>query len=79
MTGTKLSARVLTTVVLAKVAVVLLVVVVGAGHVDPANYTPFVPEPVPTGAGGSGSTVLQVFTGGSASSFDVLGIFMAAA
>ena len=43
VTGTKLSARVLTVAVLGKVAVIALVIVVGARHVDSGNYTPFVP------------------------------------
>ncbi|MGH3356071.1 MAG: amino acid permease [Nocardioidaceae bacterium] len=76
VTGTKLSARVLTLAVLAKVAVILLVVVVGARFVDTANYTPFIPEAVPSDDAGAG-TVLQVLLGVGGSTFGMLGIFMA--
>ncbi len=77
VTGTKLSARVLTVAVLAKVAVIVLVIAVGARHLDTANYSPFVPETIPAAdAGGAASTVLQVLIGDS-SRFGLLGILMA--
>ncbi len=44
VTGTKLSARVLSVVVVAKIAVILFIIAVGARYVDSDNYTPFVPE-----------------------------------
>ncbi|MGH3366736.1 MAG: amino acid permease, partial [Nocardioidaceae bacterium] len=77
VTGTKLSARVLTLAVLAKVAVILLVIVVGARYVDSANYTPFVPESVPPTDVGPGATVLQTVVGDTGTHFGVLGVFMA--
>jgi len=78
VTGTKLSARVLTLAVLAKVAVIGFVIVVGARHVDSANYTPFVPEPQEQGLGDSGGTVWQALVADSVTSFGTPGIFMAA-
>jgi basic amino acid/polyamine antiporter, APA family len=77
VTGTKLSARVLTTVVVAKVAVIVLVVVAGARYVDTANYTPFVPDPAPV-ADDAGSTVLQALLGQGGTAFGLTGVFMAA-
>jgi len=76
VTGTKLSARVLTVVVLAKVAVIVLVVVVGATHVNTANYSPFIPDAVPGEA--DSSTVLGWLLGFSPAAFGVMGIFTAA-
>lgn len=76
VTGTKLSARVLTVVVVAKVAVILFVIAVGARYVDTDNYRPFVPEHVESGSGGE--SVLEMLLG-SSGSFGVLGVFSAAA
>ena len=76
MFGTKLSGRVLATIVSVKLVGVILVIAVGARHVDKANYTPFVPDVV-SGAGARGS-VLQSLLGGSGDAFGVMGIFTAA-
>lgn len=76
MAGTKLSGRVLATIVAAKLLAVVLVIVVGARHVDRSNYTPFVPD-VDPGAGARGS-VLQSLLGGSGDAFGIMGIFTAA-
>lgn len=76
MFGTKLSGRVLATIVSVKLVAVVAVIAVGARHVDTANYTPFVPDVVP-GAGARGS-VLQSLLGGSGDAFGVMGIFTAA-
>ncbi|HZU18564.1 MAG TPA: amino acid permease [Candidatus Dormibacteraeota bacterium] len=43
LTGTRKSGRVASAVVALKLAVVVLFVVVGAGHIDPANWHPFMP------------------------------------
>lgn len=43
ISGVKESARFNTVIVLIKVAVVLLFLYLGAGHINPANYTPFFP------------------------------------
>jgi APA family basic amino acid/polyamine antiporter len=77
VTGTKLSARVLTIVVLAKVAVIVLVVVIGATHIDPANYHPFVPMPRAAPAAAS-PTLLGWILDSSFGTFGVMGIFTAA-
>ena len=42
--GIRESAAVNSTIVIIKVAVLLLFIAVGVGHVDPANWRPFVPE-----------------------------------
>jgi APA family basic amino acid/polyamine antiporter len=76
MIGSKLSGRVLATIVAAKLTAVVLVIAVGARHVDSDNYTPFVPD-VKEGAGASG-TVLQSLLGGAGDAFGVMGIFTAA-
>jgi APA family basic amino acid/polyamine antiporter len=76
MVGTKLSGRVLATIVAAKLTAVVLVIAVGARHVDTDNYTPFVPQ-VDSGAGNRG-TVLQSILGGSGDAFGLMGIFTAA-
>lgn len=76
MVGSKLSGRVLATIVAAKLTAVVVVIVVGARHVDKANYTPFVPE-VQEGAGTRG-TVLQSLLGGAGDAFGLMGIFTAA-
>ncbi|MEI8410997.1 MULTISPECIES: APC family permease [unclassified Kribbella] len=77
VTGTKLSARVLTVVVIAKVAVILLVVVVGAMHIDTANYQPFVPMARAAPATAS-PTLLGWILDSSFGSFGMMGIFTAA-
>ncbi|SDH13797.1 amino acid permease [Nonomuraea jiangxiensis] len=55
--GIRTAARAETFVVAVKVAVVLLVVVVGFFHIDPANYTPFFPY----GFGGAVTGAATVF------------------
>ncbi len=76
MFGTKLSGRVLATIVSIKLTAVIAVIAVGAREIDTANYTPFIPDVV-SGAGARGS-VLQSLLGGSGDAFGVLGIFTAA-
>ncbi|MPZ63680.1 MAG: amino acid permease [Propionibacteriales bacterium] len=77
VTGTRLSARVLTLVVLAKVAVILFVIVVGARYIDRDNYTPFVPErsEIPNAPA---ATVFQTMLGETSSGYGITGVFMAA-
>ena len=43
--GTKESATVNAIIVVVKVSIVLLVIAIGWGYINPANHTPFVPEP----------------------------------
>lgn len=74
VTGTRLSARVLTIAVVGKVAVILLVVAVGSRYVEATHYTPFVPDPEPAPEAGS---VVQVVLG-SGTTFGLLGVFAAA-
>lgn len=74
--GTKLSGRVLATIVGAKLVAVVVVIVVGARYVDTSNYTPFVPSVEP--GAGAGGTVLQSLLGGSGDAFGLMGIFTAA-
>ena len=76
VTGTKLSARVLSVVVVAKIAVILFIIAVGARYVDADNYTPFVPTHRP--GGDADASLLETLLG-SSGSFGVLGIFSAAA
>ena len=45
--GTQQSAWVNNLIVITKVAIVLLVIVIGWGFINPANHTPYIPEPVP--------------------------------
>jgi APA family basic amino acid/polyamine antiporter len=76
VTGTKLSARVLSVVVVAKIAVILFIIAVGARYIDSANYTPFVPEHQE--GGDADASVLETLLG-SSGSFGWLGVFSAAA
>ncbi len=76
VTGTKASARLLTVIVLAKLAVVAFLVVVGARYVDTDNYDPFVPPSQELPAAG-GETIWQALTG-TADAFGVAGIVTAA-
>ena len=75
VTGTKLSARVLSAVVVAKVAVIVFVIVVGAMLVDTRNYSPFVPPARPSEQ--ESETVVQLVLG-AGDSFGLMGIFTAA-
>ncbi|MEV4106290.1 amino acid permease [Nonomuraea sp. NPDC049695] len=78
--GIKVSSRVNLILVATKIAVVLLVIVAGLFFVKAANYTPFIPEPVPTPqVGGLKAPLLQVLFGVTPVAFGVLGIFSAAA
>jgi len=77
VTGTKLSARVLTAAVIGKVAVIVLVILVGARHVKSDNYVPFIPKTRDAAASDGGGTVLQAIFGDSAS-FGLFGVFAAA-
>src|SRR4029453_10987156 len=52
--GIKFSSRVTSVIVAIKVAIVLLVIVVGVFYVKAANYSPFVPPAEPAAAGGRG-------------------------
>ena len=78
--GTKLSSRVSMVLTILKVAIVLLVVVVGIGYVKAENYSPFIP-PATEGAGGDGGlkqSLLSLFGGESSSTFGIYGLLAAA-
>lgn len=77
--GTKLSAGVSLVVTVIKVAVVLLVVTVGAFYIDVANYTPFIP-PAEEGGGGSGTeqSLFSLMTGAEGSSYGWYGLLAGA-
>ncbi|WP_019200351.1 amino acid permease [Tsukamurella sp. 1534] len=78
--GAKVSSRVSAVITAIKVAVVLLVIVVGAFYIKGSNYTPFVPESVPgesTGFSWS-NTLFQVLSGGSGSTYGWYGVLAGA-
>jgi len=79
--GTKLSSRVSQVITAVKVAVVLLVVVVGLGYVNAQNYTPFIPPPsdAASAAGGLDQSLLSLLLGGQTSTYGVFGLFAGAA
>jgi len=78
--GIKLSSRITSIIVAIKVAIVLLVIVVGVFYVKAANYTPFVPPAAP-GEGETGLTqpFIQLLSGFTPSTFGVGGIIAGAA
>ena len=79
--GTKLSARVASVFTIIKVAIVLFVIVVGAFFINPANYTPFIPEAIPT-TGGEGDVWMQSLfswmTGAAPAQYGVFGLLAGA-
>jgi basic amino acid/polyamine antiporter, APA family len=78
--GIKLSSRVTSVIVAIKVAIVLMVIVVGIFYVKAANYSPFVPpaEPAETGSGWT-APLIQTLFGFAPSNFGVGGILAGAA
>jgi len=78
--GIKLSSRVTSVIVAIKVAIVLMVIVVGVFYVKAANYSPFVPpaEPSETGSGWT-APLIQTLFGFAPSNFGVGGILAGAA
>ncbi|MFH5821440.1 amino acid permease [Georgenia sp. AZ-5] len=79
--GIKLSSRVTAVIVVIKLAVVLLVIILGLFFVRAENYTPFIPPSEPGTSGGTGWTapLIQLIAGFSPSTFGVSGIFAGAA
>ncbi|OBB99283.1 amino acid permease [Mycobacterium sp. 852013-50091_SCH5140682] len=77
--GTKLSAEVSLVITVIKVAVVLLVVVVGAFYIKPQNYSPFIP-PAEAGTGGSGAdqSLFSLISGATGSHFGWYGVLAGA-
>jgi len=79
--GTKLSSRFSAVITALKVAVVVLVVVVGAGYVKAANFTPFIPPARAAAAGGTGldQSVFSLLTGATSSQYGWYGMLAGAA
>ncbi|CAN5135554.1 amino acid permease [soil metagenome] len=78
--GIKLSSRVTAVIVVIKVAIVLLVIAVGAFFVQVANYSPYIPPSEPLEAtGGLEAPLIQTIFGLEPTAFGVAGIFTAAA
>jgi APA family basic amino acid/polyamine antiporter len=78
--GIKLSSRVTSVIVAIKVAIVLLVIVVGVFYVKAANYSPFIPPAQPSETGsGLTAPLIQTLFGFAPSTFGVEGIFAGAA
>jgi APA family basic amino acid/polyamine antiporter len=79
--GTKLSARVSGVFTVIKVAIVLFVIVVGAFFINPANYSPFIPESVPTTGGASDAWSQSLFsflTGAAPAQYGIFGLLAGA-
>jgi APA family basic amino acid/polyamine antiporter len=79
--GSKTSSRLTGVLVAVKIAVVLLVIVVGAMHVNVANYQPFLPASQPaahTAGNLLGEPIVQAFLGLEPTSFGWLGVVAAA-
>jgi APA family basic amino acid/polyamine antiporter len=77
--GTKLSSRVSAVITFVKVSVVILVVVVGAFYIKPANYTPFIPKPESgSDAQGVNQSVLSLLTGAHSSHYGWYGVLAGA-
>ncbi|RMI30402.1 amino acid permease [Nocardia stercoris] len=78
-TGTKLSARVSQVVTGIKVAVVLLVIVVGAFYISKANYSPYIPASAPKSTGaGIHQSLFSLLTGAGGSTYGWYGLLAAA-
>jgi APA family basic amino acid/polyamine antiporter len=77
--GTKLSSRFSAVITAIKVSVVLLVVVVGAFYIKPANYSPFIPRPETGGdSTGINQSALSLLTGAHSSHYGWYGVLAGA-
>ncbi|MCV7193227.1 amino acid permease [Mycolicibacterium brumae] len=78
--GTRLSSRFSLIVTAIKVTVVLIVVVVGAFYINPANYTPFIPPTEPGEAAGTGAdqSLFSLLTGATTSHYGLFGVLAGA-
>jgi APA family basic amino acid/polyamine antiporter len=78
--GIKLSSRINFVIVTIKVAIVLLVIIVGAFYIKTANWHPFIPPPGSTGAAGqpAAPSLLQDL-GLAPGTFGISGVFTGAA
>jgi len=79
--GTKVSSNFSAVITAIKVAVVLLVIVVGAFHIKAKNFSPFIP-PTEIGAGAAGTgidqSVFSLLTGGGGSHYGWYGVLAGA-
>ena len=79
--GTQLSARVASVFTIIKVAIVVFVIIVGAFFINPKNYTPFIPDAVPT-TGGDGDVWMQslfsFMTGAAPAQYGLFGLLAGA-
>ena len=78
--GTQLSARVASIFTLLKVAIVIFVIVVGAFFINVKNYTPFIPESVPTKGGGDvwAQSLFSFMTGAAPAQYGIFGLLAGA-
>ena len=78
--GTKLSSNFSAVITSIKVAVVLLVVIVGAFYIKTANYSPFIPPAETADASGTGinQSLFSLLTGAEGSHFGVYGLLAGA-
>jgi basic amino acid/polyamine antiporter, APA family len=78
--GTKLSSRVSLVFTTIKVVIVLLVIVLGIGYINTANYSPYIPPAAVGGEVASGlhQSLLSLFGGGASSTYGVFGLLAAA-
>ena len=77
--GITLSSRVSQVITAIKIAVVLLVIVVGISFVQLSNYTPFIPPARPGGSsGGSEQSLFSLLSGAEGSTYGVFGVLAAA-
>ncbi|WP_404312313.1 APC family permease [Agrococcus terreus] len=79
--GTQLTARVGAVFTVIKVLIVLFVIVVGLFFVQAANFTPFIPEAVPTEGGATDAWTQSLFswmTGAAPAQYGVFGLLAAA-
>ncbi|MFC4947187.1 amino acid permease [Pseudonocardia sp. GCM10023141] len=79
--GTKLSSRVSLILTAIKVAIVLLVIIVGIGYIKAENYTPYIPPASEGGAGaatGLSQSLISAIGGGLSSTYGIFGLLAAA-
>ncbi|MDF0530365.1 amino acid permease [Tsukamurella sp. 8F] len=78
--GAKIGSRVSAVITAIKVAVVLLVIVVGAFYIKASNYSPFIPasKPGDSASRWQDSTFFQVLTGGGMSTYGWYGVLAGA-
>ncbi|BBY98443.1 amino acid permease [Mycolicibacterium fallax] len=78
--GTRLSSRFSLVVTAIKVTVVLIVVAVGAFHINPANYSPFIPPAEAGSVAGTGvdQSLFSMLTGATTSHYGIFGVLAGA-